>query len=133
MTRWSATWRGRRTGPKALYRGRGIACPGRAVYQPGQREAWLSQLPGGGAQSRAGVLYRQIDQLRALHREAKRALLAESRKHGASEILRRVPGLASGAGGAGARGGRDAAPVPDQAAVVALLRAGGGDALERGL
>ena len=116
---------------KALYRGRGIACPGRAVYHLGQREVWLGRLSEPGARRRAEVLYQQLDQLRRLHREAKRALLEESRKHAATGVLRGVPGL----------GPVRAAQVLSEVGTPhrfgtkrqlrALLRAGGGQAGER--
>ena len=42
---------------------------------------------------RAELLYQQLDSLQALRRQAKQALLAESRKHAVCPILRKVPGL----------------------------------------
>ena len=55
--------------------------------------AWLKQLPEGGVQRRAGRLYQQLDDLRPLLREARQELLAESRKHPASTLLRQIPWL----------------------------------------
>jgi transposase len=37
------------------------------------------------------LFYQQLDGLQGLRQEARRALLAESRKHGATELLRRIP------------------------------------------
>ena len=78
---------------KALYRGRGIACPGRGVYQPRQRTSWLERLPRGGMRLRAELLHTQLDQVRALRRQARAALLAESRRHTVTARLREVPGM----------------------------------------
>ena len=78
---------------KALYRSRGIACRGTQVYSPSRRTSWVDQLQEAGVHQRAELLYQHLDLLGRLRREAKRALLAESRKHLVSRILRPVPGL----------------------------------------
>ena len=78
---------------KALYRGRGIACAGREVYAPGYRASWIARLPEAGVRQRAEWLYQELDGLRLLRRQAKRALLLESRKHPAHRSLRGLPGL----------------------------------------
>jgi transposase len=78
---------------KAIYRGRGIRTPGRAVYQPQQREQWLERLSEPGVRQRVGWLYEQLDQLRPLRRQAKQAMLAESRKHRAIRLLQTIPQL----------------------------------------
>ena len=38
---------------KAIYRGRAVATPGKAVYRPSQRKAWLAKLENPGARARA--------------------------------------------------------------------------------
>jgi transposase len=78
---------------KALYRSRGIRCAGRKVYLPRHRTSWIDQLKEAGLHKRAELLYQHLDLLSLLRREAKCALLAESRKHSVSGILRPVPGL----------------------------------------
>jgi transposase len=78
---------------KALYRSRGIPCAGTKVYSPSHRARWVDQLKEDGVNKRAELLYQHLDLLSLLRREAKRALLAESRKHSLSRILRPVPGL----------------------------------------
>ena len=78
---------------KALYRGRGIACRGRGVYQVRGRGVWLGELKEPGVRQRAEFLYRELDQLRELRREAKRALLREAGRHRDYEVLRRVPAI----------------------------------------
>lgn len=78
---------------KAVYRGRGVQTPGRAVYQPQQREQWLKKLSGPGARQRMEWLYEELDQLRLLRRRAKQAMLAESRTHRAVSLLRTIPQL----------------------------------------
>jgi len=78
---------------KALYRSRAIACAGTKVYSPSHRASWVDQLKEAGVHQRAELLYQHLDLLSLLRREARRALLAESRKHTVSRILRAVPGL----------------------------------------
>lgn len=78
---------------KALYRGRGIACAGQQVYSPRQRASWIGQLPEPGVHQRAELLYQELDLLRVLRRDARRAMLGESRKHAAHRSLQGVPGL----------------------------------------
>ena len=78
---------------KALYRSRAIACRGSKVYSPRQRASWVGQLKEAGVHKRAELLYQHLDVLSQLRREAKRALLAESRRYTVSRILRAVPGL----------------------------------------
>src|SRR5262249_42555064 len=78
---------------KAIYRGRGIATPGRGVYQRTQRERWLGLLTESGIRERAMWLYEQLDQLQPLRRKAKQAMLVESRRHRAVSLLRTIPQL----------------------------------------
>ena len=78
---------------KALYRSRSIPCPGTKVYSPRYRTSFLDQLQQAGVQQRAQVLYQHLDLLSRLRRQAKLALLSESRKHSVSRLLRPVPGL----------------------------------------
>jgi hypothetical protein len=69
---------------KAVYRGRAIPCAGTLVYAPRHRVEWLGKLSEGGLRRRVERLYQQLDQLQGLRQEARRDLLAESRKHRAS-------------------------------------------------
>jgi transposase len=78
---------------KAIFRARGIPCPGTGVYRSEGRDQWLEQLADGGARRRAEDLYKQLDCLTGLRREARRAMIAESRRHPASKWLRSVPTL----------------------------------------
>jgi transposase len=76
---------------KAIYRARGIRTPGRGVYQPKQRRRWLELLTEAGIRQRVAWLYEQLDQLKPLRREAKQAMLTESRRHRAVSLLRTIP------------------------------------------
>jgi len=76
---------------KAIYRARGIRTSGRGVYQPKQRQRWLELLTETGIRQRVTWLYEQLDQLQPLRREAKQAMLAESRRHRAVSLLRTIP------------------------------------------
>jgi transposase len=78
---------------KAIFRARGIQTPGRGVYQQKQREQWLELLSEPGVRQRAAWLYEQLDQIGPLRRQAKQAMLAESRKHRAVGLLRTIPQL----------------------------------------
>ena len=78
---------------KAVYRSRGIANRGREVYQRMQREQWLAKLTEPGARQRMGWLYEELDQLGALRRRAKHAVLMESREHRGVTLLRTIPQL----------------------------------------
>jgi transposase len=78
---------------KALYHSRGIDCAGRGVYAPKQRASWLEKLPAGGTRLRGELLHTQLDHTRSLRRQARLALLQESRKHQISARLREVPGF----------------------------------------
>src|ERR1700694_5570575 len=76
---------------KALYRGWGIPCAGTQVYAARAREEWLSKIPHTGVRRRAELLYQQLDGLLALRGNVRPELLAESRKHKATKLLRQIP------------------------------------------
>ena len=77
---------------KALYRSQAIACAGQKPYGA-HREEWLAQLAESGLQRRARRLYRELDLLQQLRREARRDLILECRKHSETKLLRTVPWL----------------------------------------
>ena len=76
---------------KALYRSWAIPCAGTSVYAPRHRAEWLNKITEAGVRRRAELFYQQLDGLQALRQEARRDLLAESRKHGATKLLRQIP------------------------------------------
>jgi transposase len=78
---------------KALFRSQAIKCSGRDVYYRRNRDNWLFKLTEPGSRLRAEFLYQQLDHLRVLRREAKKALLGEARQHTAFSRLMQVPGL----------------------------------------
>lgn len=78
---------------KGLYRSWAIPCAGQKVYSARHRSAWLKQLTETGVRRRAERLYQQLDDLQPLRREARQELLAESRKHPATSLLRQIPWL----------------------------------------
>ena len=118
---------------KAIYRGRAIGCAGRDVYYQRNREQWLEKLTEPGVRQRAVFLYQQLDTVRGLRREAKKAMLKESRRHPAYAILKQIPVLGPDSDCPDLGEGGQSAPVSDQAAVLGLLWVGGGDPFERGL
>ncbi len=78
---------------KALYRSWAIPCKGEKVYSPRHRAEWLGLLAEAGVRRRTERLYQQLDVLRSLRQQARRDLVAESRKHGATRVLRQIPYL----------------------------------------
>lgn len=78
---------------KAIFRGRGIGCAGQGVYRVQKRQPWLEQLTEPGVRRRAELLYAQLDHLIGLRDQARDELVAESQKHPASRLLRRIPQL----------------------------------------
>jgi transposase len=76
---------------KALYRSWGILCGGQQVYAPRHRSEWLNKIGEAGVRRRAEFFYQQLDALRALRQTVRRDLLAESRKHSATKLLRQIP------------------------------------------
>jgi transposase len=78
---------------KALYRSWAIPCAGRDVYYTRHRSEWLAKIPQAGVRRRAEQLYQQLDMLQHLRQQARRELLAESRKHAITAKLRKIPSL----------------------------------------
>jgi transposase len=78
---------------KAVYRSWAIPCAGRDVYYARHRAMWLGKIPHAGVRRRAEQLYQHLDMLQRLRQQARRELLAESRKHFATAKLRQIPYL----------------------------------------
>jgi transposase len=78
---------------KAVYRSWAIPCAGRDVYYTRNREQWLAKIREAGVRRRAERLYEQLDMLQHLRQQARRELLAESRKHAITAKLRQIPYL----------------------------------------
>jgi transposase len=78
---------------KALYRSWAIPCSGRDVYYGRHRAEWLAKIREAGVRRRAEQLYQQLDMLQHLRQQARRELLAESRKHPITAKLRQIPFL----------------------------------------
>ena len=78
---------------KALFRGRGIPCAGRAIYDVKSSDKWLAMISEPGANSRAGFLYAELGALKQIRRESKKLMLSESGKHQATKLLSSIPGI----------------------------------------
>lgn len=78
---------------KSLYTSRGISSSGRDVYYSRNRQQWLDKLTEEGHRLRAEFLYKQLDHLRPLTRDAKKALLKQAARESAFKRLQGVPGL----------------------------------------
>ena len=77
---------------KALYRA-GIGCAGTQVYAPRYRREWLEKIEHAGVRRRAELLYPQWMACRPCGEPCGPELLAESRKHKASKLLRQIPSI----------------------------------------
>ncbi len=78
---------------KAIYRSWAIPCAGQQVYSPRHRSAWLEKLRQAGVRRRAAQTYQQLDFFLEIRKETRKELLAESRKHSASQLLQQIPRL----------------------------------------
>ena len=78
---------------KAVYRSWAIPCAGRDVYYTRHRAEGLGKITEAGVRRRAEQLYQQLDMLQHLRQQARRELLAESRKHSITARLRQIPSL----------------------------------------
>ncbi len=77
---------------KVMYRARGISTPGKAVYSPRGRDAWLKKLPVSGRAATAR-LHEEYDALLALKKSAEKEMLEEARQHAIARVLATAPGL----------------------------------------
>ncbi len=77
---------------KATYRARGVATPGRSVYNPSQRSNWLKQLPVSSRWA-AEVLHEEYARLLSLKQEAEAELVAESRRYRIAGVVATASGL----------------------------------------
>jgi transposase len=78
---------------KALYRARGIACAGRAIYRADKREEYLAKLTDEPARFRARMLLDQLAALHLLRKQAKQRLTKQVRQHAAYPRLSKLPGF----------------------------------------
>ena len=78
---------------KAIYRSWAIPCAGQQVYAPHYRAEWLAKISEADVRHRAELYYLQFDTLAALRQGVRRELLAESRKHPATKLLRQIPSI----------------------------------------
>jgi transposase len=78
---------------KALYRSWAIPCAGERVYAPRHRSEWLAKITEAGVRCRAEFYYQQLDALQSLRQHVRRDLLAESKKHDATKLLRLIPSI----------------------------------------
>lgn len=78
---------------KAIYRGRGVATTGRAVYEAATRQQWVAQIGDAAFKPRLEVLYTQLDFLNHLRQDARKNLVREVRCHPAFKILNQIPSL----------------------------------------
>lgn len=76
---------------KALHRSWSILFGGTSVYAPRHRAEWLNKIKEPGVRRRAELFYEQPGALRKLRQQARRDLLAESRRHDPVKLFQRVP------------------------------------------
>ncbi len=77
---------------KSLYRSRGVAVTGKAIYAEKAREECLKRLPEATRRA-AHLLYEQYDAVSKLRARAEAELLAEARRHPIHRVLETCPGL----------------------------------------
>jgi len=78
---------------KAIYRSWSIPCTGKQVYAPRHRSEWLAKISEPAVRRRAEFYFEQLDALRTLRQQARRELLAESKKQPAWRRLCQIPSL----------------------------------------
>ena len=78
---------------KALYNSQAIANRGRELYHLSKRQSWIERLENSGQRTRAELFFRQLDELKVLKRAAQKAMIAESKRHAAHQVLSQVPEL----------------------------------------
>jgi transposase len=78
---------------KAIYRSWAIPCTGKQVYARCHRAEWLGKITEPGVRRRAEFYYQQLDALRMLRQDARRELLAESKKHKSWKLLCQIPAI----------------------------------------
>jgi transposase len=78
---------------KSVYRSQAIPCGGKRVYSARHRSEWLQQLKQPGQRRRAERLHVEFDLLQPLRQQARRELLAESRKYAARRTLEKIPSI----------------------------------------
>lgn len=78
---------------KAVYRSQAIKCAGTSVYQVSKRDEWLAKLLEPGLRFRAELLFRELDTLLELRKQARLAMLRQARKHKDFKRLCKIPGL----------------------------------------
>jgi hypothetical protein len=66
---------------------------GRDVYYNRNRTDWLEKLTEPGQRLRAEFLLNQLDRLKPLRREARKAMIEEARRHSAFKIVSAMPAL----------------------------------------
>src|SRR5437660_8685599 len=62
---------------KAVFRGQAVICTGKKLYGKKHRARYLAELGEGGLRRRAECLYRELDALPPLRRQARRELIVE--------------------------------------------------------
>ena len=78
---------------KAVYRSWAIPCTGKQVYASRYHALWLGKITETSVRRGAEFYYQQLDALSSLRQQARRELLAESRKHKASKLLCQIPSI----------------------------------------
>ena len=78
---------------KALYNSEAIPQRGRELYHTSKRQSWIEKLPDRGQRTRAELFFRQMEALKVLKRAAQKAMVRESKRHPAHEVLSQVPEL----------------------------------------
>ena len=76
---------------KALYNSEAIKQRRRELYHVSKRQNWIERFTNDGQRTRAELFFRQLDELKILKGAAQRAMLAESKRDEAQQVLSQVP------------------------------------------
>src|SRR5262249_37000119 len=117
---------------QGIYRGRGLD-PGRAIDRADQRDQWLAKLKDEATRFRAESLLDPLAALRELRKQAKRRFVLRVRQHPDDRILSCLRRFGPVHVGQLIATASDAASLPNQTAILAFLRTGGGHTIKRRL
>lgn len=112
---------------KAVYNSRAMRSRGRELYHTSKRAGWIEKLENAGERKRAELLFLQLDELKKLKRAAQKAMIAQRKRHEAHEVLSQIPELGPVRVAQIIASGGYTLQVQDEADILEVLGAGGGD------
>jgi transposase len=77
---------------KSMFRSRALPTPGKAIYQPEQRDEWIAKLPIK-CHHAARLLLEQYDAQEKIRAKGQKLMLQEAQRHSAFKLLVTIPGI----------------------------------------